>query len=270
MKNVILFILLTNLQVCFGQKSILDSNLNIHDFSFGIEYMSLPNEIVVSGDKIYSFNSRDLDNYVSSLGLLIGYKFTQKITIETGFFGTGTYIGYNRLIGGYNDYRGYSGAGQSFAFGYIPLKIKYRLLKPTPRLSLNLIAGYGIVFERKPRFLPARSGFNTEQFSIVDDKNITNNYNDTTITKHESNFQMAEIGADISYQISKRFGFSFIVKQNWSLPKTLISQSLKLTENNKTSYFGNVESSVNGISVGFKIFYNFSLFQKSRPLEDWE
>ena len=269
MQNAIFFLLLTNIQICFGQKSSLDSSLSINDFTFGIEYMSLPNEIVVNGDKIFSFSARDLDSHVSCLGLVMGYRLNQKITFETGFFGIGTYIGYNRLIGGYTDYRGYSGAGQSFAFGYIPVKVKYRLLKPTSRLSLNLIVGYGIAFERKPRFLPVRSGFKAEQFSIVDENNKTNNYTDTTITKRESSFQMVEVGADISYQISKRFGFSFIIKQNWSLPKTLISQSLKLTENNKTNYLGNVESSINGISVGFKIFYNFSLFQKSSRVEDW-
>lgn len=269
MKKALFFFLLANLQICFGQKSSLDSSFSTHDFTFGIEYMSLPNEITVNGDKIYSFSSRDLDNHISSLGLVIGYKLNQKITIETGFFGTGTYIGYNRLIGGYNDYRGYSGAGQSFAFGYIPLKIKYRLLKPTSRLSLNLIGGFGVAFERNPRILPVRSGFKAEQFSIIDENNKTNNYTDSTITKHESSFQMIEVGADISYQISKRFGISFIVKQNLSLPKTLISQSLKLTENNKTNYLGNVESSINGISVGFKVFYNFSLFQKSSRTEDW-
>lgn len=80
---------------------------------------------------------------------------------------------------------------------------------------------------------------------------------------------MVEVGADISYKISKRFDVSFIVKQNWSIPKTLISQSLKLTENNKTNYLGNVESGISGISVGFKIFYNFSLFQKSSRVKDW-
>ena len=231
--------------------------------------MSLPNEIKVTGDKIYSFNSRDLDNQVSSLGLVIGYRINQKITVETGFFGMGTYIGYNQLIGGYTDYRGYSGAGQSFAYNYIPIKVKYRIFKPISRLSLNLIVGYGVASERKPRLLPVRSGFNTGQFSIVDENNIKNNYIDTTITKRENSFQMIETGADISYQISKRFGFSFIVKQNWSLPKIIISQSLKLTENNKTNYLGNVESRINGISVGFKLYYNFSFFQKSNRVEDW-
>ena len=85
MKNIIFALLLINLQICFGQKSSLDSSLSIHDFSFGIEYMSLPSEILVKGDKIYSFNSRDLDNQVSSLGLVIGYRINQKITLETGF-----------------------------------------------------------------------------------------------------------------------------------------------------------------------------------------
>ena len=51
---------------------------------------------------------------------------------------------------------------------------------------------------------------------------------------------MIETGADISYQIPKRFGISFIVKQNWILPKIVTSQSLKLTENNKTNYSGNI------------------------------
>ena len=145
--------------------------------------MSLPNEIIVKGDKIYSFNSRELDNQVSSFGLIIGYKVNQKITVETGFFGTGTYIGYNQLIGGYPDYRGYSRTGQSFAYNYIPVKVRYKFLKPISRLSLSLIIGYGITFDQKPRFLPVRSRFKAEQFSIVDENNNKNNYIDTTITK---------------------------------------------------------------------------------------
>lgn len=180
MKKALFILLLTNINICFGQKYSLDSSLSIHNFTFGVEYMSLPNEIAVNGDKIYSFSSRDLDSHVSCLGLLIGYRVNQRITLETGLYGIGTYIGYNRLIDGYNDYRGYSGAGQSFAYNYIPVKAKYRIFSPVSHLSLNLIAGLGFAFERKPRILPTRSGFINSQFSIIDKNNKTNNYVDTT------------------------------------------------------------------------------------------
>jgi hypothetical protein len=251
-----------------GAKNALDSMLSVHNFSFSIEYNALPNDVLVSGDKIYSFDSTGLDTHVGSLRLLVAYKLNKKITLETSWYGVGTKISYSQIIGNYADYRGYSSSGQGFAYNCIPIKVKYKILNPTARLSMNLIVSFGFAFEQASGFLPARSGSSSRTFSIIDD-NKKNTYTDTIIAKIERDFRMAEIGADISYQISKRVGIAFIVKQNWTFPRTLISQSMKLTENNKTNYFGNATSGIRGISFGFKVFYNFTIFEKSSKFEGW-